>query len=102
MLTEDIRVVAMTNIINIIKATQAKNLIVSSQADSGANHRTPYDCAALLASLGLPKHQALQTMKDNVESMLKTSLHRKFFKSTAKEVSQVTAKKLNKRIKKHR
>ena len=46
-------------------ATQGKNLIVSSHADSIMTHRTPYDAAALMASLSLPKNQALLTMKEN-------------------------------------
>ena len=72
----------MTNMINIIKATQGKNIIMASHADCIGNHRSPYDAAALMASLGLPKNQALATMKDNPEALLKASIHRKFFKST--------------------
>lgn len=53
----------MTNIINLIKATNGKNLVVSSHVNSVYQHRTPYDVAALLATLGLPKNQALATMK---------------------------------------
>lgn len=96
------RVVAMTNMINLIKATGGKNLIVSSHAGSVARHRTPYDVAALLATLGLPKSQALGTMKDNVEIVLKSAFHRKFFKGSIKELAPVLVDKLSKRIKKHR
>jgi RNase P/RNase MRP subunit p30 len=53
----------MTNIINIIKATNGKNLIISSHASSTLTHRTPYDVAALLISLGLDKNKALASMK---------------------------------------
>ena len=53
----------MTNMINIIKATQGKNIIITSNADSINNHRSPYDAAALLSTLGLSKNQALATMK---------------------------------------
>lgn len=57
------RTVAMTNIINIVKATGGKNLIVSSQASSNSTHRTPCDVASMLISLGLDKGKALSTMK---------------------------------------
>lgn len=63
MFEENTRVVAMTNMINLIKATNGKNIIVSSHVSNLHLHRTPYDVAALLASLGLPKNQALATMK---------------------------------------
>lgn len=53
----------MTNMINIIKATNGKNLIVSSHVSEGSSHRTPYDVAAMLISLGLDKEKALATMK---------------------------------------
>lgn len=72
----------MTNMINLIKATGGKQLIFSSNAESTGTHRTPYDAAALLASLGLPKNQALATMKENAENVIKNSIHRKFFKGT--------------------
>jgi RNase P/RNase MRP subunit p30 len=53
----------MTNMINIIKATGGKNLIVSSRANQNGTHRTPYDVAALLISLGLDKNKALLSIK---------------------------------------
>lgn len=53
----------MTNMINIIKATGGKNLIVSSHASGNGTHRSPYDVAALLISLGLDKNKSLATMK---------------------------------------
>jgi RNase P/RNase MRP subunit p30 len=88
--------------INVIKATGGKNIIVSSNADNSKTHRTPYDIAALLASLGLPKHLALAAMKENAEELLKRAVHRKFFKGTIQEIPEVVVKKLNRRIKKHR
>jgi RNase P/RNase MRP subunit p30 len=60
---ENRRVIAMTNMVNIIKATGGKNLIVSSHAHQNSTHRTPYDVAALLISLGMDKNKALATMK---------------------------------------
>ena len=63
MFDETKRVVAMTNMINIIKATGGKNLIVSSHASNNGTHRTPYDVAALLISMGLDKNKALTSMK---------------------------------------
>lgn len=57
------RVVCMTNMINLIKATGGKNLIMSSNASSIFTHRTPYDAAALLLSLGIPKNLGLMTLK---------------------------------------
>lgn len=63
MFDESTRVVAMTNMVNIIKATGGKNLIVSSHAGEASKHRTPYDVAALLVSLGLDKNKALAAMK---------------------------------------
>lgn len=78
------RVVTMTNIINIVKATSNKNIIISSHAPDARTHRTPYDVAALLASLGVPKNLALATMKENPEALLKAALHRQFFKGTVK------------------
>lgn len=62
---EATRVVCMTNMINVIKATGGKNIILASNASSTHTHRTPYDAAALLVSLGLHKSQALETMKLN-------------------------------------
>lgn len=92
----------MTNIINILKATNNKNIVLTSHANSARIHRTPYDVAALLAALGLPKDQALLTMKENPETMLKAALHRQFFKGSLKEVPEIVVKKLGKRIQKHR
>lgn len=57
----------MTNMINIIKATGGKNLIVSSHANQGGTHRTPYDVAAMLISLGLDKNKALETINQNCQ-----------------------------------
>jgi RNase P/RNase MRP subunit p30 len=65
MFDENTRVVAMTNMINLIKATNGKNIVVSSHAGNAHTHRTPYDVAALMATLGLSKNQGLTTMKDN-------------------------------------
>jgi RNase P/RNase MRP subunit p30 len=65
MFDESTRVICMTNMINLIKATGGKNLILSSSAKSIYTQRTPYDSAALLASIGLNKNQALATMKQN-------------------------------------
>ena len=53
----------MTNMINVIKATGGKNIIVTGHASNLKTHRTPYDVAALMASLGLTKNLALTTMK---------------------------------------
>jgi RNase P/RNase MRP subunit p30 len=74
----------MTNMINIIKATNNKNIIVTSHADNFKIHRTPYDVAALLSTLGMNKNLALAAMKENVESVLKSAIHRQFFKGTIK------------------
>ena len=99
---EENRVVAMTNIINLIKATNGKNIIVSSNAATSFTLRTPYDVAALMATLGLPKNEALKTMGENVENMIKCGCHRKFFKSTISELTPCLVEKLGKRIQKHR
>ena len=53
----------MTNIINIIKATKGKNIIISSHASSIYRHRTPYDIASLLITLGMNKNEILACMK---------------------------------------
>jgi RNase P/RNase MRP subunit p30 len=53
--------------INIIKATGGKNLIVSSHANQSGTHRTPYDVAAMLISLGLDKNKALETINQNCQ-----------------------------------
>ena len=76
----------MTNMINLIKATGGKNIIVSSHASNFKTHRTPYDVAALMTSLGLSKNLALMTMKENEEDLIKRSYHRKFFKSAIQVV----------------
>lgn len=60
---ENTRVICMTNIINIIKATKGKNIIISSHSSSLYRHRTPYDIASLLISLGMNKNQILACMK---------------------------------------
>lgn len=102
MFDEGTRVICMTNMINVIKATGGKNIVFSSGARSIFTHRTPYDSAALLASLGLNKNQALATMKENPLNLLKSSLHRKFFKNTVTELPLPVVVKLGKRIKKHK
>jgi RNase P/RNase MRP subunit p30 len=50
------RVVCMTNMINIIKATKGKNIIISSHSSSLYRHRTPYDVSSLLITLGMNKN----------------------------------------------
>lgn len=102
MLEESSRVVCMTNIINIIKATNSKNILVASHASNYTSHRTPYDVAALLATLGLDQGKALATMKENGENVVKNALHRQFFKGTIKEMPSGTVKKMGKKIQKHR
>ena len=52
----------MTNMVNIIKATGGKNLIISSHVGDHSLYRTPFDVAALMISLGLDKNKALQCM----------------------------------------
>lgn len=96
------RVVAMTNLINLIKATNGKNLILSSHASEPQRHRTPYDAAALLSALGLPKNLALGTMKENPRDLLSSAVHRKFFKGAITQIPETIVVKLNKRIQKHR
>jgi RNase P/RNase MRP subunit p30 len=88
--------------INIIKATGGKNLIVTSHVNNYKQHRTPFDVAALLSSLGLSKNLVLATMKENAETVLKSAIHRKFFKGTIKDISAIVVKKLGKKIQKHR
>jgi ribonuclease P/MRP protein subunit RPP1 len=96
------RVAAMTNMINLIKATNGKNIIVSSSAENLTQHRTPYDVACLLASLGMDKNKALGTMKENAENVMKSALHRKFFKSAIQEIPPQVVDRLSRRIKKHK
>jgi RNase P/RNase MRP subunit p30 len=101
MFEEVSRVTCMTNIINVFKATNAKNILLTSRADSLTTHRTPYDVAALLATLGFPKNEALAAMKENGETVVKAALHRQFFKGTIKQMPEVLVKKMGKKIKKH-
>lgn len=96
------RVVCMTNMINVVKATNYKNIILTSHADTFRTHRTPYDVAALLSTLGFPKNQALSAMKENCEAVIKAGLHRQFFKGTIKQIPEVVVQKISKKIKKHR
>lgn len=96
------RVVCMTNIANIIKATNGKNLVVSSSAHDFSSHRTPYDVASLLISLGLDKNMALSCMKENCEKVLRSAEHRKFYKGSVEEIETWKVDKLRKRISKHR
>ena len=49
----------MTNMVNIIKATGGKNLVISSHVGDHTIYRTPFDVAALMISLGLDKSKAL-------------------------------------------
>lgn len=72
----------MTNIINIIKATKGKNIIISSHASNTYRHRTPYDVASLLISLGMNKNQTLACMKENAENVVKSAIHRTYFKGS--------------------
>lgn len=65
MFEDNTRVICMTNMINVIKATGGKNLIISSHTDNFKTHRTPYDVAALMTSLGMNKNQVLATMKES-------------------------------------
>jgi RNase P/RNase MRP subunit p30 len=63
MFDEATRVICMTNIINIFKATKGKNIIISSHVNNLINHRSPYDIASLMISLGMNKNQVLECMK---------------------------------------
>jgi RNase P/RNase MRP subunit p30 len=102
MFDEPRRVVAMTNMVNIIKATGGKNLIVSSRATDGNTHRTPYDAAALLISLGLEKNKALGTMTENCQKVINNGQHRLYLKGAIQEIPRAIGTKLSKRIEKHR
>lgn len=101
MFEEVSRVTCMTNIINIFKATTSKNILITSRADSLNTHRTPYDVAALLATLGFPKNEALAGMKESGEAVVKAALHRQFFKGSIKQMPEGLVKKMGKKIKKH-
>lgn len=92
----------MTNMINIIKATGGKNLITSSHASDSSIHRTPYDVAALLMSLGIDKNKALATMKENCMEVIRSGQHRLYLKGAIQEIPVSMGVKLNKRIQKHR
>lgn len=74
----------MTNMINIIKATKGKNIIISSHSSSVYRHRTPYDIASLLITLGMNKNEILACMKENAENVVKSAIHRNFFKGSIK------------------
>jgi RNase P/RNase MRP subunit p30 len=102
MFEDNSRVICMTNMINTIKATNAKNIIVTSHANGFKTHRTPYDVAALMTTLGLNKNLALAAMKENAEIVIKGALHRQFFKGTIKEIPEIVVKKIGKKIQKHR
>jgi RNase P/RNase MRP subunit p30 len=102
MFDEARRVVAMTNMVNIIKATGGKNLVVSSRATDGSTHRTPFDAAALLVSLGLDKSKALGTMTENCQKVIANGQHRLYLKGAIQEIPRPLATKLSKRIEKHR
>lgn len=102
MFDENKRVIAMTNIINIIKATNGKNLITSSHVSDASMHRTPYDIAALLMSLGIDKNKALATMKENCIEVIRSGQHRLYLKGAIQEIPVSIGIKLNKRIQKHR
>jgi RNase P/RNase MRP subunit p30 len=74
----------MTNMVNIIKATGGKNIITSSHTSNGNIHRTPYDVAALLISLGLDKNKALGTLKENCQQVVSNGQHRLYLKGAIK------------------
>lgn len=77
-------------------------MIVSSQASQAGTHRTPYDIAAMLISLGLDKGKALATMKENCMEVIRNGQHRKFLKGAIQEIPATVGVKLNKKIRKHR
>lgn len=91
----------MTNIVNLIKATNGKNLVISSSASDFAYHRTPYDVASMMICLGLNKNLALACMKENCAKVIEGGQHRRFFKGTVQEVEVEKVEKMSKRIKKH-
>ena len=102
MFDDEKRIYAMTNMVNIIKATGGKNLIISSHAGQSGQSRTPFDVAALMISLGLDKNKALSCMKDAPEELIKNAQHRQFMKGTIRQIPASIGKKIGKRIKKHR
>lgn len=102
MFDEDKRVICMTNIANIVKATNGKNLIISSGCSEHTTHRTPYDIAALLISLGMDKNTVLASMKENPQEVIRCAQHRKFLKGAIQEIPPQLGLKLGKRIQKHR
>ena len=99
---EDKRVVCMTNIVNIIKATNGKNLVISSHCSDHSTHRTPFDIAALMVSLGMAKNTVLACMKENANEVIRSAQHRKFSKGAIQEIPAEVGVKLGKRIQKHR
>jgi RNase P/RNase MRP subunit p30 len=101
MFDESRRVIAMTNMVNILKATGGKNLITSSHASDVRTHRTPYDVAALLISLGLDKNKALATLKENCQKVISSGHHRLFMKGAIQEIPRSLGIRLNRRIHKH-
>ena len=102
MFEDSTRVVCMTNISNIIKATNGKNVIVSSGVSEYGLHRTPYDVASLLISLGMNKNNALTCMKENCLRVIQNGQHRRFFKGTVQEIPVEKVEKISKRITKHK
>ena len=96
------RVVCMTNIVNLIKATNGNNLIVSSHCSEHSSHRTPFDIAALLVSLGMHNNAVLAAMNQNVHQVIRNAQHRAFTKGAIQELPPQVGLKLGKRIQKHR
>lgn len=92
----------MTNIINIIKATNGKNIVVSSRADGPAMHRSVYDVGAVMLCLGMGRAGVLEAMRGNCEGVVRSGQHRMFMKGAVKEISSSVGVKLNRRIRKHR
>ena len=92
----------MTNIANIIKATNGKNLIISSHCYDHSTHRTPFDVCALMVSLGMDKNSVLACMKENANQVIRSAQHRKFLKGSIQEIPPQIGIKLGKRILKHR
>jgi ribonuclease P/MRP protein subunit RPP1 len=79
---ETTRTICMTNMLSIFKATKGKNIIISSHSASLYTHRTPYDVASLMISLGMDKNMVLDCMKENAKNVVKSALHRTFFKGS--------------------
>ena len=84
MFDENKRIFCMTNIVNLIKATNGKNIIVSSHCNEYSQHRSPYDVVSLLITLGMTKEQAFCAIKTAPLEVLKSSAHRKYFKGIIK------------------